>query len=203
MEALTTEKKKLLKELSDSWPARHQLKFDNEEVQGLASHVLGEEIAAVIGDQKCCLPFFITSQNEIAWFNIAHDADDLQSTIQNLRCWFIPSYGWEDSRGWIVTDHSGSTGLAKQISNMSPAGYCRWRSKQTDFESIARKLSQIRFLDKAKPDLPPNGPPPLIQIRQQFVTALVAGDKSSAEQAIHLVETHQLDSADNLSLIHI
>lgn len=197
MTALSTEKKQLLSTLSSSWPAKHQIKIDGGEIIDLSSHVLAEEIDSAINDRKCCLPYFVRNKSEIAWFNTAQDADDLQSTIQALRCWFIPSYGWEDEQGWIVTDEANATGIRKQISDMSPAGYCRWRSRESDFETIAKKLVQLRFLEKAKPDLPPNGPPPLIQIRQEFVTALVACDRTSAENAIRLIETHQLDSADN------
>ena len=197
MTSLSADKKKLLSTLSDSWPSKYKIKIEGDEIVDLASHPLSKEIDSVVNDRKCCLPFFIGSSNEIAWFNTAQDADDLQSTIQALRCWFIPSYGWEDEQGWIVTNDANATGIRKQISDMSPAGYCRWRSRESEFETIAKKLMQIRFLDKAKPELPPNGPPPLIQIRQQFVTALVAGDKTSAENAIRLIETHQLDSADN------
>ena len=197
MTTVPAEKAELLSTLNSSWPAKYRVRIEGDEIVDLSSHLLSDEIESVLNDRKCCLPYFIGNQNEIAWFNTAHDADDLQSTIQILRCWFIPSYGWEDDQGWIATDGADSTGIRRQISQMSPAGYCRWRSKASDFERIAEKLKQIRYLDKAKPDLPPNGPPPLIQIRQQFVTALVAGDKSSAEHAIRLIETHQLDSADN------
>lgn len=197
MTSLTKNKKQLLSTLSNSWPLKYRIRIEGDEIVDLASHLLSEEIESVVNDRKCCLPFFISGRNEIAWFNTAQDADDLQSTVQSLRCWFIPSYGWEDDQGWIVTDDSNASGIRKQIADMSPAGYCRWRSKETEFETIAKKLAQIRYLDKAKPELPPNGPPPLIQIRQQFVTALVAGDKTSAENAIQLIETHQLDSADN------
>lgn len=193
---LAQDKKDVLLTLSDTWPVQHRLVFDGDQIANLQSHVLKGEIVAVLQDRKCCLPFFIAGAREIAWFNIARDADEVQSTIHTLRYWFIPSYGWEDDRGWIVTETNGFS-LADSILKMSPAGYCRWRSKQTDFEFIVKKLAQIRSLDSAMPELPPNGPPPLIQIRQQFVTSLVAGDKASAEDAIGIIESHQLDTADN------
>lgn len=201
--ALSPDKRGLLNELSNSWPAKYQLKIEDNELADFQSHPLAEEIVAIVKDRACSLPYFLDGQTEIVWFSIAQDADDLQATIQMLRCWLIPSFGWEDSRGWIVTDGGSGTSLAKHLSELSPAGYCRWRSRQLDFGTIAEKLARIRFLEKARPVLPPNGPPPLIQIRQQFVTALVAGDKTSAENAIRLVESHQLDTADNSLFMRI
>ncbi|MBH56573.1 MAG: hypothetical protein CMJ82_05260 [Planctomycetaceae bacterium] len=197
MTSLTSDKKQLLLTLSNSWPANYRLKIENDEIVDLACHPLVEEIASVVDGRKCCLPYFVPGKDEIAWFNTAQDADELQSTIQALRCWFLPSYGWEDDQGWIVSGDSAATGIRKQISDMSPAGYCRWRSRESDFEAIVKKLTQIRVLDKARPELPPNGPPPLVQIRQQFVAALRARDKTSAKYAIQLIEKYQLDSADN------
>lgn len=187
----------LLKTLSNSWPDALKLKFEQDEILGLAAHPLSAELVAALNSEKCSLPYFLPKLNEIVWFGTARDADDLQSTVQALRCWLLPSYGWEDDRGWIVTTSEDAGGLNAKLSSMSPAGYCRWRSRLTDFGVIAQKLTQIRLLEKEKPELPPCGPPPLIQIRQQFVTALVTGDRASAQTSIRLVESHQLDSADN------
>jgi hypothetical protein len=197
LEVLDASKLKLLQEINKSWPQSSRLTFEGNAIKNLQSHLLVEEVTAFVANQSCCLPFFSERENEITWFNIATNADELQGTIQTLRCWLLPSYGWEDERGWIVTGESAVTGMAQAILSMSPPGFCRWKSKLIDFPVIAKKLSQIRVLEKVRPEIPPNGPPPLIQIRQQFVTALVAGDKSSGERAIQLIDTHQLDTADN------
>jgi hypothetical protein len=197
LEVLDANKLKLLQEINKSWPQSYRLTFDGNTIKNLQSHLLIEELTSFVANQSCCLPFFREREQQIAWFNIATNADELQGTIQTLRCWLLPSYGWEDERGWIVTSESAVTGVAQAILSMSPPGFCRWKSKLIDFPVIAKKLSQIRALEKARPEIPPNGPPPLIQIRQQFVTALVAGDRSSAERAVQLIDTHQLDTADN------
>jgi hypothetical protein len=203
LEVWDTSKFKLLQEINKSWPQSYRLTFEGNAIKNLQSHLLIDELTSFVANQSCCLPFFRESEQEIVWFNIATNADELQGTIQTLRCWLLPSYGWEDERGWIVTSESAVTGMAQAILSMSPPGFCRWKSKLTDFQVIAKKLSQIRVLEKARPEIPPNGPPPLIQIRQQFVTALVAGDKSSAERAIQLIDTHQLDTADNSLFMRI
>ena len=197
LEILDASKFKLLKDINYSWPSSYRLTFEGNTILNLQGHLLLEEITSFVSNQSCCLPFFREREQQISWFNIATNADELQGIIQSLRCWLLPSYGWEDERGWIVTKELAVTGLSQEILVMSPPGYCRWNSKQADFQLIVKKLSQMRFLEKVKPEIPPNGPPPLIQIRQQFVTALVAGDKTSSEQAIRLVDTHQLDTADN------
>jgi len=197
LEVLDANKLKLLQEINKSWPQSYRLTFDGNTIKNIQSHLLIEELTSFVANQSCCLPFFREREQQIAWFNIATNADELQGTIQTLRCWLLPSYGWEDERGWIVTSESAVTGVAQAILSMSPPGFCRWRSKLIDFPVITKKLSQIRALEKARPEIPPNGPPPLIQIRQQFVTALVAGDRSSAERAVQLIDTHQLDTADN------
>ena len=121
MTLLTTNKKQLLSTLSNSWPSKYRIRIEGDEIVDLASHLLSEEIDSVVNDRKCCLPFFVSGRNEIAWFNTAQDADDLQSTIQALRCWFIPSYGWEDDQGWIVTDDANATGIRNCLLYTSPS----------------------------------------------------------------------------------
>lgn len=197
LNALDAKKYTLLREINKSWPQTLRLTFDGDGITNLKSHLLVEEVTAFFANQSCCLPFFLAREHEIAWFNTATSTDELQGIIQTLRCWLLPSYGWEDERGWIVTNESLVTGLSQAILAMSPPGYCRWRSRIDELHVIAKKLSQIRQLQKARPEIPPNGPPPLIQIREQFVTALVAGDKASAERAVQLIDRHQLDTADN------
>src|SRR5262245_42989132 len=123
---LTSDQAVLLTQLSRSWPAGMAISVRSGVIDSLESHPLRDEVTAFSKGEPCCLPFYLQAPQEIAWFNLARDADAMQSTIQNLRCWILPSFGWQDPRGWIVTSNEAAGGdLGQRLLAISPSGYCR------------------------------------------------------------------------------
>jgi hypothetical protein len=81
LEVLDANKLKLLQEINKSWPQSYRLTFDGNTIKNLQSHLLIEELTSFVANQSCCLPFFREREQQIAWFNIATNADELQGTI--------------------------------------------------------------------------------------------------------------------------
>jgi len=201
---LTADQSTLLTQLSGSWPAALAISVRNGLVEGLSSHPLREEIIAFSKGDPCCLPFFLQTPQEIAWINLARDSNALQATIENLRCWILPSFGWQDPCGWLVTSTRASTGdFGRLLVAMSPSGYCRWLSRRSDFDRIVEKLRRIRVLEQACPYHFTARVPSLLEARQQFVTALVAGDRGAAEAAIDVIDRNKIDTADNTLFMRV
>lgn len=200
---LTADQESLLTALNATWPAEIQVTIDAGEVRGRESHPLRAELSAFRGQEACCLPYFMEGSEEIAWFNLAPDANELRATVQDLRAWIIPSMAWEDPRGWLVTAGTATGKLSQLVLAASPAGYCRWRSRSRDFGRITNKLRQIRTLDERRPQHVVVRIPSLFEARHQFVTALVAGDKPAAESAIDVIDHNRLDAADNALFMRV
>jgi hypothetical protein len=200
---LSTDQITVLSSLSQSWPTHLALSIRNGIVENLNSHPLHQEITAFSNRDRCNLPYFRSASNEIAWVSTARDADELQSVIQDLRCWILPSFAWQDPSGWLVTEPSTTGDLGSVILNMSPAGYCRWKSRPNTFNKVVEKLSRMRALEQAKPQHVTARTPSLLEARQQFLSALVAGDQLAAEAIIAVIDRNKLDTADNTLFMHV
>ncbi len=200
---LSTEQITVLTSLSQSWPASLAISICNGVVENSQSHPLRDEITAFENQERCSLPYFRSTSNEIAWVSTARDADELQSVIQDLRCWLLPSFAWQDSAGWLVTDPSPTGGIGSLILGMSPAGYCRWKSRPDSFNRVVEKLRRMRSLEQARPQHVTIRVPSLLEARQQFISALVASDQSAAEATIAVIDRNKLDSADNTLFMRV
>jgi hypothetical protein len=200
---LTTDQITVLTALSQSWPANLALSIRDGLVENLSSHALREEISAFSNEERCSLPFFRQASNEIAWVSTAQDADELQSVIQDLRCWILPSYAWQDSDGWLVTSADPTSNVGQLLLTMSPAGYCRWKSRGDSFDRIVEKLRRMRALEESRPQHVSTRVPSLLEARQQFLTALIAGDRSAAIAAITVIDRNKLDTADNTLFMRV
>lgn len=198
---LSTEQTTVLTSLSQSWPANLALSIRDGVVDNIQSHPLRDEITAFENRERCSLPYF--TANEIAWVSTACDADELQSVIQDLRCWLLPSFAWQDSTGWLVTEANPTGGIASLILDMSPAGYCRWKSRPDNFNHVIEKLGRMRTLEQARPQHVTIRVPSLLEARQQFLSALVAGDQVAAEATIAVIDRNKLDTADNTLFMRV
>ncbi len=200
---LSREQTSVLTELSQSWPATLALSIRDGVVENIQSHSLRDEITAFQNRERCSLPYFPRNSNEIAWVSTARDADELQSVIQDLRCWLLPSFAWQDSAGWLVTDPSPTGRIGSLLLDISPAGYCRWKSRPASFNRVIEKLSRMRALAQARPQHVMIRVPSLLEARQQFLSALVAGDQRAAEATIAAIDRNKLDTADNTLFMRV
>src|SRR5262249_1417693 len=117
----------LVRQLQRSWPQWLPAAIlGSGEVA--AGHLLASQVSTPLHGGSALLPFFPGgSQQEIAWVTVAPDADRLVAALTDLRAWILPSLGWEDARGTVVTTAAGSLGAA--LLARSPGGYIRWRSR--------------------------------------------------------------------------
>jgi hypothetical protein len=165
------------------------------------SHPLAGEIQALLHGQAASLPFF-PDENVIAWVTLGRDPEQLQEAYRDLRAWLLPSFAWEDSRGAFVPPASVSN---PRIAALSPAGYLRWRTNRSveDVHRVAARLCRARALADARPVHALQRTPSLLELRQQFVVALAAGDRTAAEEAIDLIDRHQFDTASNTLFLRL
>lgn len=198
---LSTEQTTVLTSLSQSWPANLAFAICNGVVENIQSHPLRDEITAFENRERCSLPYF--TANEITWVSTACDADELQSVIQDLRCWLLPSFAWQDSAGWLVMEASPTGGIGSLILDMSPAGYCRWKSRPDNFNRVVEKLRRMRALEQARPQHVTIRVPSLLEARQQFLAALVASDQAASEATIAVIDRNKLDTADNTIFMRV
>jgi len=99
---LTADQSTLLTQLSATWPAALKLTLSGGQPAGLQSHPLGHEITALGEGRPASLPFFVASKNEVAWFTLAPNDQEMRGAVEELRAWVLPSFGWEDPRGAMV-----------------------------------------------------------------------------------------------------
>lgn len=199
---LTADQNTLLTQLGTTWPAR--LRLPNSGDQPIpAGHPLGQEIAALVGGSPASLPFFVANKDEVAWFTLAADVQEMQAAIEDLRAWIIPSFAWEDPRGALVIPGEATGPIGQLILSMSPPGYFRWLSTKANAERVLSKLRQMRSLEEARPTHTIVRFPSLFELRQQFAAALTTGDRLAAEDTVSAIDRRQLDSADNTFFMRV
>ena len=200
---LDEKKTDLLECLSGNWPAHMKFILSEGRIEDLDKHVLRGELSALENGKPVSLPFFMDKENEVRWFTAATNAEDLRTAIDKLRCWILPSLGWEESFNPVVPPGSASGQLGKLIVSIFPAGYFRWRSTIPGFREVATKLEAIRRLDDLKPTFVFDKIPSLFELRQQYRIALATGDRDTAMDAIQTIDHHQLDTALNTIFMRI
>lgn len=192
----------LLRGLQRSWPAWLPPALGPSGPPA-AGHPLAPEVTALLEGQASSLPFFPGTPPEVAWVTVASDADRLAAALADLRAWILPSLGWEDARGTVVTGAGGTLGAPLLV--LSPGGYLRWRSRADArvVEEILRRLTQARELAGAIPRHALTPVPALIELRQHLAAALAAGDRIAAEEVLATLNRLRLDTAQNALLTQI
>jgi hypothetical protein len=194
---LSAEHAPLLRLLTPTWPTDWQLTAAGDALVIPIRHPLAHELVAFCRGEVASLPYF-SGQTDIVWFTLAPDADELRSAIDDLRAWLIPSFGWEDPRGWVVSPEQATGGIGSLLLRWAPAGYCRWRCNRGEqLNRVLEKLRLRRRLVASRPQHVVSRVPSLIELRQRFVSALAVGDREAAQVCVDLIDRHQLDSADN------
>ena len=192
----------LIRRLQSSWPDWLPPLLPSEDLPSAESHLLAGELEALLQGNASSLPFFPAGSGEIAWITLASEEEALRAAYRDLRAWLLPSVGWEDPRGAFVPSGSSHNPL---IDTLSSAGYIRWRTRRDPaiVQRIVNRLRAARDLARARPERLVERMPSLLELRQRFVAALVAGDRSTAEQAIETIDDHRLDAATNTSFLRI
>lgn len=191
----------LLRELSKSWPPSLEISPRKDGIPDLTGHPLQGELMALLNGEPTTLPYF--SSAGPWWLTMAASPEQLQEALAKLRCWIIPSFGWEAEARPLITDPASSGSLGKLVLTLYPAGYLRWRSTSGHADTIISRLARMRELDEAKPVHVFERIPTLFEVRQRFQGALLTGDREAAEEAIRLADHHQLDSAVNTLFMRI
>lgn len=195
----------LLRKLNANWPSHLRFTLVEGRIADVERHPLGEELAALEAGRASSLPFFVAKEGEVRWFTAGKCAEDLMVAIEQLRCWILPSLGWEEPVQPLVTPACASGQLGRLIVSVYPGGHFRWRTgnKSDCIQSVVNKLRAMRKLDALKPEHVFDRIPSLFELRQQYAIALATGDRDSAMEAIRTIDHHQVDSAVNTTFMQI
>ncbi|MCY1079127.1 hypothetical protein [Archangium lansingense] len=178
----------VLKTLSASWPSTWKLPVTGGVPAG---HPLASTLQVFLEGGPASLPYL--KDSEVSWCTVAPSAEELRASIDALRAWLLPSFGWEE--GTRTTAQGGE--LSALLLSLSPAGYFRWKSPRKSLDWVAHKLETMRRLESRRPVHTFVQAPSLLELRLRFATALAAGEHDSAEDAIRIIDRHLLDSAVN------
>ncbi len=192
----------LVRRLQTSWPDWLPPLLPSEDPLPVESHPLSGEIEGLLQGKAASLPFFPAGSADIAWITLTPDGESLRAAYRDLRAWLLPSVGWEDPRGAFVPKGSSGNPL---LETLSPSGYLRWRTRREPavLHSIVTRLRTARELAEARPARLVERVPSLLELRQRFSVALVAGDRPAAEHAIETIDSHRLDTASNASFLRV
>lgn len=157
-------------------------------------HPLYAEIYSVLNKRTASLPYPVA--DNVMWVTTAPSPDELRRVIEDLRCWILPSFGWEASPA-VISDAAASGALASSILALSPQGYFRWNSRPSDLDTIVSRLSLMRQVVTAAPPRKSVIRLTLGMLRRQFTLGIVAGDRDLALRAIDEIDQRQLDTAAN------
>lgn len=186
-------RERVVESLLSSWPATDE--------GTLARQRISSEVARFRNGQGASLPFRM--RDGVAWVTVAPSSADLHREIESLRAWLLPSFGWEDPRQPFVAPGEASTTLAGALLAESPAGYFRWRCAAADYATVADRLARMRALAAKRPEHLYERAPSLLELRQQFRTALLTGARDAAAAAMRAIDHYQLDSAVNTHLMRV
>lgn len=157
-------------------------------------HPLGGEIDAALASQTASLPY--VRNQDILWVTVAPNAKELRHAIEDLRCWLLPSYGWEAVPA-VVSNTRGAGPIGALLLQQSPQGYFRWVSRRADLDTVIERLATMRAVISRTPARETQLRPTLESLRRQFALGLATGDHDLALKAVDEVDQHQLDSAPN------
>ncbi|WP_370056550.1 hypothetical protein [Sinorhizobium fredii] len=130
------------------------------------------------------------------WVTLAPTAEQLRCVIEDLRCWVLPSFGWESSPP-IVSDGGPAGRMGALLLAQSPQGYFRWHSRPADTDHVIARLATMRAVIAQAPARLSQLRPTLEMLRRQFTLGLATGDRDMALQAIDEIDQRQLDTASN------
>lgn len=158
-----------------------------------ADHPLRGEILAAIAGAPTSLPY--VRDTDIMWVTLAPSAELLRRAIDDLRCWILPSYGWEGEPSIVSQGSPGSLGA--RLLELSPQGYFRWHSRLADADLVIDRLGQMRRVIDHAPARELPFRPSLDMLRRQYTLGLATGDRQAALRAIDEIDQRQLDTASN------
>jgi hypothetical protein len=159
-----------------------------------ADHPLVEEVNAAIEGRAASLPY--VRANDVLWVTIGPEAEALRRLIADLRCWILPSYGWEAAPA-IVSDAGGPGQTGAMLLAHSPHGYYRWYSRLEDTDEVIARIATMRAVVAGAPKRQNQIRPTLELLRRQFTLGLATGDHDAAFNAIEEIDRRQLDTAPN------
>jgi hypothetical protein len=195
----------LLHRLNANWPSYLKFTLAEGRIADLERHPLREELAAIEAKRAASLPFFSPKAGDVRWFTAGKCAEELMVAIDQLRCWILPSFGWEEPIQPLVIPACASGQMGKLIVAIYPGGYFRWRTsnKSDCIQRVVNKLRAMRTLDALKPEHVFDRTPSLFELRQQYAIALATGDRDSAMEAVQTIDHHQVDTAVNTTFMQI
>lgn len=157
-------------------------------------HPLAGEVVALRSGFPASLPYVRAC--DLLWVTLAPDAESLRRTIEDLRCWIMPSYGWEASPS-VVSNHAGAGTMGDLLLRLSPHGYFRWHSRLSDAKTVMARLALLRKVTGKAPARQAALRPTLEMLRRQFTLGLAIGNQDAARNAIDEIDRRQLDTAPN------
>ena len=114
--------------------------------------------------ENSSLPHF-HNNGKVTWLSVSKSYESLIEFIQNLRCWVIPSYGYEDIDAIV---RQGDTELTEKILETFDGVYFRWVSDIRDFNKIIDKFNFLRQTVKKRPPRKFKSDNTLNYLRQKF-----------------------------------
>lgn len=165
-----------------------------------ADHPLANEIAATLDGKVASLPY--PRRQDVLWVTLAPTAGELRRAIEDLRCWVLPSFGWESAPS--ILSEGGTAGqMGALLLAHSPPGYFRWHSHLADIHHVIARLATMRAVIARAPARQSQLRPTLEMLRRQFTLGLATGDRNTALQAINEIDQRQLDTASNVLSMRI
>lgn len=156
-------------------------------------HPLSGELTAVLEGRPASLPY--PGASEMMWATLAPTSDELRRTVEDLRSWVLPSYGWEARPAVVASAVTGQIGEA--LLAQSPQGYFRWRSRFDQTAIVVARLAKLREVVAGAPSRIFQIRPTVEALRRRFTVALATGDFDDAGAAINEIDQRQLDTATN------
>ena len=143
--------------------------------------------------ENSSLPHF-QKNGKVTWLSVSKSYESLIEFIQNLRCWVIPSYGYEDIDAIV---RQGDTELTEKILETFDGVYFRWVSDIRDFHKIIEKFNFLRQTVKKRPARKFKSDNTLNYLRQKFYISLINGNKEDVFESIKEIDDRQLDMMQN------
>jgi hypothetical protein len=201
---LTDPRHHVLVRLAKTWPADWRVTLPTGGAPlYVASHPLRGELEAFWEGEEASLPYFLRRQSLVRWVTLASGSTALQRMVEMLRAWVLPSFAWEHETEPFIASGAGDGELSEMLLTLSPAGYFRWMSRLSAAAQVAQTLRQMRAVTAKRPNHVHVQVPSLLELRQQFNVALLAGDREAAERALQSIDHHQLDSATNTKFMRV
>lgn len=157
-------------------------------------HPLAGEITAALDGRAASMPYALSQ--DVLWVTFAPSAEALRRVIEDLRCWILPSFGWEAAPS-IVSDGAGIGQMGILLLHHSPQGYFRWYCRSADTDAVIQRLATMRRVIEQAPARQTQLRPTLEMLRRQFTLGLAIGDRNAAQEAVEEIDQRQLDTASN------